>query len=90
MKDYLERFTKLRLSNHELSEDKSSPSFTSITRAFLSSTASRKMRCPTCGSILNFESGTEWIGPDSFACVECRNLVNIRLIQRALRDLGIE
>jgi len=90
MKDYLEKSTRLRTNSQELSADKISLGFTSVTRAFLSSSASRKTRCPNCGSILNFASGMEWVGPDSFACEACRHLINIRLIQRALKDLGIE
>ena len=64
--------------------------FRSVTREFLSSAKSRDMRCPSCGSPLNFNSGMEWLGPDSFTCGSCNRLLNISLIQRALRDLGIK
>ncbi len=90
MKDYLEKFTKSKLNNREMSTERDNLGFTSVTRTFLSSTASRKMRCPNCGNTLNFASGMEWIGPDSFTCESCQHLINIRLIQRALRDLGVE
>ena len=64
--------------------------FRSVTRDFLSSKRSKEMRCPSCGSSLDFESGVEWMGPDSFTCGSCDNLLNISMIQRALRDLGVE
>ena len=64
--------------------------FRSVTRDFLSSKRSKEMRCPSCGSPLDFESGVEWMGPDSFTCGTCDYLLNISMIQRALRDLGVE
>ena len=64
--------------------------FRSVTREFLSSEESREMRCPSCGSALDFKSGVEWMGPDSFTCGSCNRLLNISLIQGALRDLGIK
>ena len=64
--------------------------FRSVTREFLSSEKSRDMRCPSCGSPLDFKSGIEWMGPDSFTCGSCNCLLNISLIQGALRDLGVK
>jgi len=64
--------------------------FRSVTRDFLSSKRSKEMRCPSCGSTIDFESGIEWMGPDSFTCGSCNRLLNISMIQRALRDLGVE
>ncbi len=64
--------------------------FQSVTRDFLSSERSREIRCPSCGRPLNFRSSVEWVGPDSFTCGSCNRLLNISLINRALRDLGIE
>jgi hypothetical protein len=63
--------------------------FISITRAFFASAASRELECPRCGTPLDFTNAMEWIGPDSFICHRCDQLINIRLIQKALRDLGV-
>lgn len=64
------------------------PEFFSITKKFLSSPKSREISCPFCRSCLNFRSGLEWIGPDSFTCNKCKQLLHISLIHQALRDLG--
>ncbi|MHA1576397.1 MAG: hypothetical protein ACTSU3_03465 [Candidatus Thorarchaeota archaeon] len=64
--------------------------FQSVTREFLSSETSKAMKCPSCGSSLDFKSGVEWMGPDSFTCGSCNHLLNISLIQRALRDIGLD
>ena len=63
--------------------------FDSITKKFLASSQSRVIICPSCGKRLNFHSGLEWTGPDSFTCTSCNRLLSISLIQQALRDLGV-
>ncbi len=64
--------------------------FRSVTREFLSSEKSRDLRCPSCGSPIDFNAGVEWMGPDAFLCVTCDRLLHMSLIHRALRDLGIK
>lgn len=89
MKEHrLESAEPARSINDLIAED-SMPRFTSVTRAFLSSATSKELKCPWCGKLLNFPGGVEWVGPDSFTCGFCEQLINIRLIKRALRDLGI-
>jgi transcription elongation factor Elf1 len=66
------------------------PAFKSVTQKFLSSPESRKIECPNCGSVLDFSRGVMWQGPDTFTCSKCNHLLSIRLLQRALKDLGIE
>lgn len=90
MKDHQQQVIKSRANSRDSSVEKINPRFVSITRTFLSSKASQKTSCPNCGATLNFTEGIEWIGPDSFTCGACQHLINIRLIQRALRDLGVE
>jgi hypothetical protein len=68
----------------------SQPSFESVTQKFLSSPQSNQIRCPTCGNVIDFNSGVKWQGPDTFTCCGCERLLSMRLIHRALRDLGIE
>lgn len=90
MKDDCRELIRPRSNVEELTVKKPSHSFTSITRSFLSSTTSRELKCPRCGSILDFANGVEWVGPDSFTCKSCEQLINITLIYRALRELGVE
>lgn len=66
------------------------PAFESVTQKFLSSPQSYKLECPKCGSVVDFNRGVEWQGPDTFACSKCNHLLSIRLLHRALKDLGIE
>jgi hypothetical protein len=64
--------------------------FQSVTRMFLASEKCDDIFCPYCGSVLNFGIEVEWMGPDAFLCGTCNRLLNISLIHRALRDLGVE
>jgi len=64
--------------------------FQSVTRIFLASEKSKDIFCPHCGSVLNFGVEVEWMGPDAFLCGTCDKLLHMSLIQRALRDLGVE
>jgi hypothetical protein len=89
-KEYQRDICKVQGRNDDSNQIHAAPSFTSITRIFLSSTTSKDLKCPQCGALLNFTSGIEWIGPDSFTCGSCEKLINIRLIQQALRDLGVD
>ena len=90
MKDDCSELIRPRSDVGDLIVKESSPRFTSITRSFLSSATSKELKCPRCGSLLNFANGVEWIGPDSFTCKSCEQLINIALIQRALRELGVD
>lgn len=90
MKENLRETAHARPRVGALSDAHNVPNFTSITRAFLSSAASKELGCPRCGAPLDFTNGMEWIGPDSFTCKHCSQLINIRLIQQALRDLGVK
>ncbi|MBN2228227.1 MAG: hypothetical protein JW779_01465 [Candidatus Thorarchaeota archaeon] len=72
-----------------LESDLIEPVFQSLTTRFLTSSISKNLKCPNCGVAINFQNGTEWIGPDSFCCNSCKKLVNITLIHKALRDLGV-
>lgn len=90
MKDNCRELVRPRSGVENSIVSEPAPSFSSITRKFLYSTTSREMKCPRCGSLLNFANGVEWVGPDSFMCGFCAQLINITLIQRALRELGIE
>lgn len=65
-------------------------SFESVTAKFLSSAKSNQMKCPTCGNTIDFNMGVKWQSPDTFTCGGCNRLLSMRLIHRALRDLGIE
>jgi uncharacterized paraquat-inducible protein A len=71
-------------------EQKELPAFESVTQKFLSSPLSHKIECPNCGSVVDFSKGVLWQGPDTFACSRCDHLLSMRLLQRALKDLGIE
>ncbi|MDH4214927.1 MAG: hypothetical protein OEV85_13505 [Candidatus Thorarchaeota archaeon] len=90
MNDYREDLRKSYAGNNDAKDKTDHPRFTSVTRAFFASAASSQLHCPRCGASLNFAQGIEWVGPDSFTCSSCSQLVNIRLIQQALRDLGVE
>ena len=90
MKDDCRELILPRSGVEDLIVKEPSPRFTSITRSFLSSTTSKELKCPRCGSPLNFANGVEWIGPDSFTCKSCEQLINIALIRRALRELGVD
>ncbi|MHA3962570.1 MAG: hypothetical protein AM325_003440 [Candidatus Thorarchaeota archaeon SMTZ1-45] len=68
----------------------SSSNFESITKKFLSSPQSNQIKCPTCGDLIDFNSGVTWQGPDTFTCCGCARLLSMRLIQRALKDLGVD
>jgi transposase-like protein len=81
---------KSALEFTDLNTIKPVPAFISITRTFLSSEISKELRCPLCGASLDFANGMEWVGPDSFTCQQCEQLINIRLVLQALRDLGVE
>jgi predicted RNA-binding Zn-ribbon protein involved in translation (DUF1610 family) len=67
-----------------------SPAFESVTRRLLSSEKSAQIKCPSCGSIINFSMGVEWQGPDTFTCQVCERHLSMNLVHRALRDLGVE
>ena len=70
--------------------DIESPAFESVTRRLLSSEKGTCILCPSCGSVVNFDMGVEWQGPDTFTCQECKRHLSMDLVHRALRDLGIE
>ena len=71
-------------------EKKHPPPFVSVTQKFLSSAESKQIKCPTCGNTLDFSMGVKWEGPDSFTCCGCNRLLSMRLIHRALGDLGAD
>jgi len=90
MKDDYSELVGMRSGVEDLIESKPAHSFTSVTRSFLSSETSKELKCPRCGILLNFPHGVEWVGPDSFTCKSCEQLINISLIHRALRELGVK
>ncbi|MGD9397878.1 MAG: hypothetical protein PVJ05_15685 [Candidatus Thorarchaeota archaeon] len=66
------------------------PAFESVTKRLMSSEKKSQIRCPSCGSIINFDMGVEWQGPDTFTCQVCESHLSMNLVHRALRDLGME
>ena len=64
--------------------------FQSVTRILLAAQNRKNIVCPYCGNVLNFEVEIEWMGPDAFLCGSCDRLLEMSLIHRALRDLGVE
>jgi transposase-like protein len=90
MKNEREDLRKPYAEVDDARKSKTPPKFISITRAFFASTASKELQCPRCGASLNFAHGTEWVGPDSFTCSSCAQLINIKLIHQALQDLGVK
>ena len=67
-----------------------SSDFESFTKKFLSSSLSSQIECPSCKNAINFSKPVKWYGPDTFSCGSCDNFLRMRLIQRALRDLGLQ
>ncbi|MBY8997062.1 MAG: hypothetical protein KGD60_04975 [Candidatus Thorarchaeota archaeon] len=76
------------IGKHDVKE--SQLSFESVTAKFLSSPRSNQIKCPTCGNTIDFNMAVKWQGPDTFTCDGCNRLLSMRLIHRALRDLGLE
>ncbi|TFG29149.1 hypothetical protein EU528_10090 [Candidatus Thorarchaeota archaeon] len=74
----------------EISVSPERKKFQSVTRLLLATHNKKNILCPYCGNVLNFEVAIEWMGPDAFLCGSCDRLLEMSLIHRALRDLGIE
>ncbi|MFW9786985.1 MAG: hypothetical protein ACFFE2_00195 [Candidatus Thorarchaeota archaeon] len=77
-----------KLSNRVHIED--AKPFVSVTERFLSSSMTRMIKCPHCGTVIDFAEKVNWEGPDTFTCESCKHHLSMRLIDRALRDLGID
>ena len=65
-------------------------SFESFTKKFLSSSQSDQIQCPSCKNTIDFNGPVKWHGPDTFACGSCDRYLSMKLIERALRDLGLK
>lgn len=83
--------TKVRSARYDDKNPIKEPhiAFESITKKFLASPQSKRIRCTACSSIIDFSSGVAWQGSDTFTCGTCKQLLSMRLIHRALKDLGI-
>jgi len=90
MKDIKFKSLGNHTSQDEISPETGRKKFQSVTRIFLASEKSKTISCPYCGNALNFDEEIEWMGPDAFLCGSCDKLLQISLIHRALRDLGVE
>jgi hypothetical protein len=66
------------------------PSFESFTEKFLTSLLSNHIECPSCKNTIDFNGPVKWYGPDTFSCRSCDRYLSMRLVERALRDLGIQ
>ena len=64
-------------------------SFESFTAKFLSSPLSKQIQCPSCKNTIDFNGPVKWYGPDTFACGSCDRYLNMWLVERAMRDLGM-
>ncbi len=64
--------------------------FESFTKKFLTSSLSNNIECPQCKNAIDFNKPMKWYGPDTFSCGSCDKFLSMRLIQRALRDLGLQ
>ncbi len=67
-----------------------SSDFESFTKKFLSSSLSSQLECPSCKNAIDFNKPIQWYGPDTFSCGSCDKFLSMRLIQRAMRDLGLQ
>ncbi|MGY5864336.1 MAG: hypothetical protein RTV41_07010 [Candidatus Thorarchaeota archaeon] len=65
-------------------------SFESFTEKFLSSSLSDKFQCPSCKNTIDFNGPVKWHGPDTFTCGSCDRYLSMKLVERALRDLGLK
>lgn len=75
----------LTRSTREITSD-----FESFTKKFLSSSLSNQIECSSCKNAIDFNNPVKWYGPDTFTCGTCDKFLSMRLIQRALRDLGMQ
>ncbi|MFW9767403.1 MAG: hypothetical protein ACFFF9_12105 [Candidatus Thorarchaeota archaeon] len=67
----------------------SSLRFESFTEKFLSSSLSNQIKCPSCKNTIDFNGPVKWYGPDTFSCGSCDRYLSMRLVERAMRDLGM-
>ncbi|MFW9794217.1 MAG: hypothetical protein ACFFEE_07945 [Candidatus Thorarchaeota archaeon] len=67
-----------------------STNFESFTKKFLTSPLGNNIECPSCKNAIDFNKPMKWYGPDTFSCGSCDKFLSMRLIQRALRDLGLQ
>jgi hypothetical protein len=65
------------------------PSFESFTEKFLISSLSSQIQCPSCKNTIDFNGPVKWHGPDTFTCGSCDIYLSMKLVERALRDLGM-
>ncbi|MHA1943375.1 MAG: hypothetical protein ACW96M_03165 [Candidatus Thorarchaeota archaeon] len=83
---------KIELAKSSLPEPirEISSDFESFTEKFLSSLLSSQIECPSCKNAIDFNKSVKWYGPDTFSCGACEKFLSMRLIQRAMRDLGLQ
>lgn len=67
-----------------------SSDFESFTKKFLSSSLSSQIECPSCKNAINFNKTVKCYSPDTISCGTCDKFLSTSLIQRALRDLGLQ
>ncbi len=65
------------------------PNFESFTKKFLASSLSNQIQCPTCTNVIDFNKSIAWYGPDTFTCGSCNRYLSMKLVERAMRDLGM-
>jgi hypothetical protein len=66
-----------------------SSSFESFTEKFLASSLSDQIKCPSCKNTIDFNGPVKWHGPDTFTCGSCDRYLSMKLVERAMRDLGM-